>query len=117
MTRVQDSDVQAVFDTTIGDTTPFIEAASDLVDDIAEQAPETDSSRLAKIEKFYAAHLATSQDPRASSRSGASRSESYRDDNANYKQIAVAMDPTNVIANAEKPNASISVPDAKGLHD
>lgn len=115
MPRTSDSDVQAVFDTSIGDTTPYIEAASELVDDIQEQAPSTDASKLEQIEKFYACYLATAQDPRASSQSGASRSVDYSEDNADYKQVAIALDPTNVIANAGKPNAVVSVPDAKGV--
>lgn len=115
MARTNDTDVQAVFDTSIGDTTPHIEAATELVDEIAEKSPETKASRLTKIEKFYAAHLATAQDPRASSQSGASRSIDYSEENTNYEQIAISLDPTNVIANAGKPNATVSVPDAKGL--
>ncbi|MFC6975815.1 hypothetical protein ACFQL1_15885 [Halomicroarcula sp. GCM10025709] len=123
MARTSASDVADIFDTSIDTTvlSAYVEAASEVVDDIADQAPSTDASRLEKIEKFYAAHLATAQDPRVSSRSGAARSESYRDvdgdGNASYKQVAITLDPTNTIAGAGLPNAGLSVPDAKSTDD
>jgi hypothetical protein len=90
-----------------------------LVDDIAKANGAIQASRLEKIERLYTAHLLTSQDPRTSSMSGESRSESYRDTdgdgNASYYEAAVALDPTGIINDADKRKATLSVPDSKGL--
>jgi len=95
----------------------YVAAAGDVVDEIAAQAPQTDGGTLERIEKFYAAYLATAQDPRAERQSGGARSVGYRDvdgdGNASHKQIAVALDPTDTIATTGLPDASVSVPDVK----
>lgn len=118
-TRADATVVAEVLDTSLDTLVlqSYIAAASDVVDEIAAQAPQTDEDRLARIETFYAAYLATAQDPRAERQSGGARSVGYRDvdgdGNASYKQIAVALDPTDTIATAGLPSASISVPDIK----
>jgi len=119
MPRTNATDVSQVLDTSLdtGTLEAYIAAANDVVDDIADQAPATDAETLQRIERFYAAYLATAQDPRADSRSGAARSESFRDvdgdGNASYKQVAIALDPTNTIASAGLPDATVSSPTVK----
>lgn len=119
MPRTEPADVSEVLDTSLdeGALTAYIAAANDVVDDIADQAPATDAGTLEKIERFYAAYLATASDPRADRQSGGARSVSYRDvdgdGNASHKQVAVALDPTNTIASAGLPNASVSSPSTK----
>jgi|GEM_PF-3777376 len=111
--------VSEVLDTSLDDGTlsAYISAAGDVVDDIADRAPETDADTLERIERFYAAYLATASDPRAERQSGGARSVSYRDidgdGNASHKQVAIALDPTDTIASAGLPNASISSPSVK----
>jgi len=119
MTRTDPSAVAEVLDTSLDDGTlsAYIAAAGDVVDDIADRAPETDADTLERIERFFAAYLASASDPRADSQSGGARSISYRDidgdGNASHKQVAVALDPTNTIASAGLPNASVSSPSVK----
>ena len=118
-TRTDAAAVAEILDTSLD--TPVLEAyiaaAGDVVDEIVAQAPQTNADTLERIEKFYAAYLATAQDPRAERQSGGARSVGYRDvdgdGNASHKQIAVALDPTNTIATTGLPNASVSVPDIK----
>ena len=123
MARTNTSDVDDILDTTL-DTTAlqaYIDAASDVVDDIAANNSNISSGRLERIEKFYAAHLATAQDPRASSLSGANRSVSYEsgdsDRQSSYFEVANSLDPTGILMEKQKPTATLSVPDTKGLYD
>jgi len=124
MARTNDADVQAIVDTSISDTTPWIEIATEIVDDVESQATNPDAGRLEKLEKLVAAHLLTSQDknPRAESRSGGERSISYSGDHGegfngtDHGQAALALENvigTNVLANSTLPSASISVDDVK----
>jgi hypothetical protein len=119
MARTSESAVQDVLNTSITNLTPWIEAATEVVDDIAAQDSTIDSTRLEKIERFYAAYLATAKDPRFESQSGASRSGSYYDvegdGNASYKEVAISMDPTGTVDSAGKPSATVDVPDVKDL--
>lgn len=117
MPRVNPADVEAILDTSLDRSalTGHIAAATVLVDDIADAAPSTPTTRLEEIERRLAAHYASSQDhgTETDSRSGPSRSESYRDDRATHFKIAKSLDPTNVVATSQKPNATVSVPDTK----
>lgn len=123
MTRTTAGDVDDILDTTIETTIleAWVEAANDIVNDVAAADPSIPSGRLERIEKFYAAHLATAQDPRVSSQSGESRSVSYEDreseGTASYYEVAVTLDPTGIIRDAQKPTATLSVPDTKGIYD
>jgi hypothetical protein len=121
MARTNSTDVSEILDTSLdtGALEAYIEAASDVVDDVAGVDPSLSSSRLERIEKFFAAYLATAQDPRADSQSGESRSISYRGveggGNASYYETAVTLDPTGVIKDANKRTATLDVPDARGI--
>lgn len=119
MARTNATDVDEILDTSITNLTPYVEAASSVVDRVAtrDTTNQLTSTDLEQIEKFYAAYLATAQDPRAESLSGASRSESRYDvdggGNAGYKEIAESIDTTGVISGAGKPSANLSVPAIK----
>lgn len=121
MPRTTPSDVDSILDTSLDNTalSAYIDAASDIVDDVEGVDPSIPGDRLERIETFYAAYLATAQDPRASSQSAETRSVNYRDvdgeGNASYWQVAVSLDPTGVIAESGKRTATLQVPDARGL--
>lgn len=123
MARTNTTDVDEILDTSLstGALQAYVDAASDVVDDVAAKDSSISSGRLERIEKFYAAHLATAQDPRHSSQSRETASVSNEDRttnaNANYKELAVSLDPTGVVSGAGKPAATLSVPDAKGVND
>lgn len=117
--RTDATAVGDVLDTSLEEPTltAYIAAATEVVDDVAAADPSIPASKLEKIERFYAAYLATASDPRASSQSGASRSISYRDvdgaGNASHLQVATALDPTGTVRSAELPSASLSAPTTK----
>ena len=123
MARTNTSDVDTILDTSLDSSAlqAYIDVASDLVDDIASLDGSISSDRLTRIEKFYAAHLATAQDPRASSQNAGNRSVSYESSDSerqsSYYEIAVNLDPTGLIQEQSKPKATMSVPDTKGLYD
>lgn len=116
MPRVTASEVQEILDTSL-DTTSLdahIEAASLEVDDIEDTDPSLASDRLAAIEKYLAAHIATAQDQRASSQSGESRSVSYSEEmSSSFLETATRLDPTGTVGSGGKPAASFDVPDVK----
>lgn len=119
MPRTDAAAVDEVLDTSLDEPTltAFIEAATEVVDDVSDSDPSIDTGKLEKIERFYAAYLASAADPRADTQSGASRSISYRDvdgaGNASHLQVAAALDPTGTVRSAELPSASVSVPTTK----
>lgn len=121
MARTTTTAVNEILDTSLDNAalSAYIDAASDIVDDVEGVDPSIPSERLERIEKFYAAYLATAQDPRASSQSAETRSVNYRDvddgGNASYRAVAVSLDPTGVIEAADKRTATLQVPDARGL--
>lgn len=113
------SALQEILDTSL-DTSSLqahIDAADYEVDEIQDKDSSISDGRLTEIHKWLAAHYATSQDPRADSTSRETASISYADDNADYKSIAIRLDPTGTIASGSKPKASLSVPDSKGIND
>ena len=123
MARTTVQKVRSILDTSVEDNTvtSWMDIASTLVDDIEDADPSVSDSRLAKVEKVLTAHMVSTQDQRQSSVSGASRSVEYQGETGlgingtKYGQQAVALDPTNTLANMSKPDASVSVPDAKGI--
>lgn len=119
MARTSQSDVQDILDTSISNLTPWIEAANGVVDDIEDEDPTIDNTRLTRIEKFLAAYFATAKDPRFESQSGASRSGSYYDveesGNASYKEVAISLDPTGKVQATNLPTAEVSVPSIKNF--
>lgn len=125
MARTTNSDVSEILDTSLGTAAldAWIEIANTLVDDVAAADTSLTSTRLTQLETLVAAHLASTQDQRAASRSGASRSVTYQGETGmgfeatKYGQQALALDPTGTLAGSTKPTASISAPDAKGIND
>lgn len=123
-TRTTPSEVAKIFDTNLdtsdgGSLDVWIEVANELVDDIADQDSSISSTRLTKIEKLVAAHLAASQDQRFESASAESRSVTYQGETGmgfegtKHGQAAIALDPTGTLAGSHLPDASLSVPDVK----
>jgi len=121
MPRTTENDVSDIFDTSLDSASlsAWIGVANELVDDIDDADSSLSSSRLTKIEKLVAAHLAASQDQRHESASGGARSVSYQGDTGmgfegtKHGQAALTLDPTGTLASAHKPSASVSVPDVK----
>jgi len=120
MARTTTSDVDTIIDTSLDSTElqAYIDAATVVVDRISKSSNVPDAT-LEQIEKFYAAHLSTAQDPRISSQSRETASVDYEDRttdaNNNYLDTAISLDPTGVIAEAEKDTATLQVPDTKGI--
>lgn len=125
MARTTASDVKEILDTDLADATvtAWIDIANELVDDIAAADSSIDSTRLTKIEKLLAAHLASSQDQRVERASRESASVTYQGETAlgingtKHGQQAAMLDPTGTLANAHKPAAVVEAPDARGIRD
>ena len=108
MVRTTVQKVRNVFDTSLSDNelTSWIDIATEFVDDIEADDPDIKDSRLKKIERLVTAHLASSQDQRASSQSGASRSiefqgrTGYDFRGTKHGQAAIALDPTGTLLSA-----------------
>lgn len=121
MARTSESEVKDILDTNLDNTSlsAWIEVANELVDDIAAADSSLTTSRLTKLEKLAAAHLASSQDQRFESASSESRSVQYQGETGmgfkgtKHGQAALALDPTGTLANSHLPSASVSVPDVK----
>lgn len=128
MARTTPSDVADIFNTDLdassgGPLEAWLDIANELVDDIADADSSIDATRLTKIEKLLAAHLASTQDQRVERDSVADASATYQGEtgmriNATvYGQQAAMLDPTGTLADQGKPKASIGVPDARDLED
>jgi hypothetical protein len=124
--RTTAADVDELLDTTLSDSelSVWIDIATEVVDEVATQAPGADAGRLEKLERLVAAHLAIAQDAGAGaeSRSSATRSISYSTEYGegfratDHGQAALALESvigTNVLSGATKPQAGLSVPDVK----
>lgn len=114
------SEVQDIMDTSL-DTASLqahIDASKFDVEDVADLDPTISDDRLTTLHKYLAAHYASSQEKRLSSQSGESRSLSYSsEDSSSYLEAAIRIDPTGLIAQGNKPKASLSTPDLKGVND
>ncbi len=105
MVRTDSNKVDEILDTSLSsnELTSWIDIATELVDDVEAAAPSLSDSRLEKIERLTAAHLASAQDPRHASESGASRSVEYQGEHGmgfestTYGQRALNLDPTGVL--------------------
>lgn len=125
MARTTQSDVTAIFDTDTADVdvSAWIDIANELVDDIADADSSIDGTRLTKIEKLLAAHFAATQDPRVAKESRESASVTFEGETgmrinaSRYGQQAAMLDPTGTLADAGRRQASVGVPDAKGIDD
>lgn len=122
MARVTASELNEVFDTDLSNTAldAWIDTAHTVVNDVEGVDSSLSDDRLTQIEKMLAAGYASAQDPRLDSGSRETASVNYQrnDDYPNdYFGLAVALDPTGVIANQFKRTATLSVPDARGIDD
>ncbi len=105
MPRTDSNKVNNILDTSLdtNELTSWIDIATELVDDIEAVDPSLSESRLEKLERLTAAHLASAQDPRHASESGASRSVEYQGEHGrgfestDYGQRALALDPTGTL--------------------
>jgi hypothetical protein len=105
MPRTDSNKVDNILDTSLdsNELTSWIDIATELVDDIEAVDSSLSDKRLEKIERLTAAHLASAQDQRHESTSGASRSVEYQGDHGmgfeatDYGQRALALDPTGTL--------------------
>lgn len=111
--RVTDNEVKKILDTTV-ETTPFIATASLIVDETLADQGLTDA-RLKQIELYLSAHLACTMDPRLTQESVGDASNTYQTapaggkglDATTYGQHVKMLDTTGLLANLEKPKATI----------
>jgi len=100
MARVSGSEVQDIIDTDLETLTPFIDAASQLVDGISGLGAAT----LKEIERWLAAHFVAIRDQRTAKDSVGDSSHTYGGktgmglDFTSYGQMAKALDTTGYLA-------------------
>lgn len=88
---------------------PFIDAATVVVDDVAECAAaagyDYTAARLELIERWYAAHLYTRRDPTYKARTTAAASGAFNTTGKEFLEAAIALDPASCLAvqTAEEP--------------
>lgn len=113
MPRTNATDVKEIFDTELTDpeVEAWIDVATELVDEIAEEDSSIDSTRLTLIEKLLAAHLTAAKDPRTERERVADVTLTYQGDTGlliygtQYGQRAAMLDPTGLLAQQGKPQA------------
>lgn len=118
MARTTAADVADIYDTEV-DTASLeahIEAASALVDDVAETDSSVTEDRLALIETYVAAHFVSLQDPRVTDETIASASWTY-DTQTSYMDMAIQLDPTGVLDPEVSTGAGFHVLDSRGTDD
>lgn len=121
MSRTNAAAINEVFDSSLSATQleTWAEVASDLVDEIAAADETVADDRLRRIETQLAAHFAASQDQRIASTERTSASVDYQgatgEDLAGtkYGQTAKLLDPTGTLEHANKPTASVTVPNVR----
>ena len=112
MARVTDAEVKTIIETTI-DTTPFIDAATLLVDQLVDKGLSDDL--LKQIELYLSAHFVTLQERVLKSEEfGDSKEEYFADigkglDSSNYGQMAKVLDTSGCLANFGNPKATLCV--------
>ena len=125
MPRNTNQELQDIYDTDL-DTDAldrWLSIAEGVVDDIAAKDSSIKASRLKDIEALLAAHYASAQDQRIENTSRETASVTYQGETGmnlrgtHYGQQAIQLDPTGKLSTLGKPQASISVPDAKGLNE
>lgn len=124
MPRTNADDVMNTFETTLDPDVvwDWIELATDKVDDVAAADPSLTASRLERIERLYAQGLLEAQDPRVTKDSVGDSSATYGN-RPSYLQLAASLDPTGVIAEANRqmtdprPDASFEALDDRNLED
>ncbi len=96
------------------DLSPFILAASALVDDIVEKSGH-DADRLRLIETWLAAHFYTVRDPRTTDEKAGTVSASYQSavdlnlNTSHYGQMAMTLDSSGLLRATSKIKRKVSV--------
>lgn len=110
--RTNRSDVREIFDTDLSNDAldAWIDTAHNVVQkQLADTADgdEVGSKVLEELEKYLAAHLASSQDPRVATETvGDAEFEYQRDPNqTDYWSVVVTLDPTGRLAGANRRSA------------
>ena len=112
MARVTDDQVKEIIETDL-DTTPFIDTATILVDDLVGKC--LSDEKLEKIELYLSAHFVTLQERvLKSDEFGDSKEEYFADigkglDSSNYGQTAKVLDTSGCLANFGNPKATLCV--------
>lgn len=117
---VDSADVDAVLDSTdIDDFTPFIKPAGRMYDSLVD-GEDVDSAVRDDVVTRLAAHfVATGPERQVDSGSESGGSVTFAGDTgmglraSTHGQIAITLDPTGALASADKPSASLNVPDTK----
>ena len=125
MARTTPTEVNAIFDTDLSDSSlsEWIDIASSVVDDVETEDSSISDTRLTQIEKLLAAHYASAQDQRIENTSRETASVTYQGETGmnlrgtKYGQQAIQLDPTGTLSTLGKPSASFSVPDGKALDE
>lgn len=114
MARVTEAQVTAILDTDLDDLSPFITAASLVVDRVAAADSTLAAADLLEIERWLAAHFAAIRDERAHSQRQGDSSVTYQGKTGkgleftSYGQQAMALDPTGILRTLGKPRASLT---------
>lgn len=111
MALISDAEVKTIIDTTI-DTSAFIETADVMVSENLASAGYTDA-RLKQIELWLTAHLVCQWDKRVTSEKIGDTSNTYEGktsmglDNSSYGQQVKLLDIKGILANLDKPKATV----------
>ena len=110
--RVTDTEVKAVFDTSM-DTTPFITTANLVVNEELSNSGYSED-RLKQIELYLSAHFACLKDPRLSKQKIGDGEDTYQSaklgmglEGTTYGQQVMILDSKSTLANLSKPKATL----------
>lgn len=111
MTRTSPSDVTELFDTDLATNVvqSWIEIATEDIDDVSDADSSISSTRLEKMEKLWTAGLMQAQDPRVSKDKVGGSSMTL--EVVDYRDLAIGMDSTGVLANKKEPRQRASISD------
>lgn len=121
---VQAPDVERVLndtDLTTDELESFIDAAGRMYDRRTQGESIPDETRDDVVTRLAAHLIATGPERQFSSAGEGAGQVSYEGETgeglraSTHGQLAVTLDPTGTLASADKPRASVDVPDAKGL--
>lgn len=104
------SDVSEIFDTGLstGALETWIGVAEQRVGDLPDHDDLT-GDRKDEIVKFLAASAATAQDPRVDEERHEAATISYEGERMSYLQVAMMLDPTDVLGAESGPGVSVDV--------
>lgn len=115
MPRTDSNKVETILETDLSSNTitSWIDIATELIDDIENADSSIPDSRLEKLERLVAAHLASTQDQRIASGERESASVEFQGqtgiglEGSKYGQQALLLDPTGLLG--EDPSFTLSV--------